>query len=114
MFRAPLVLKSPYYERLKKRALKSLSNPSEIDDEVIELAINESNEACKGRDVAGFVRLDFAYVRLKLHLKIALNGEDELLFNNALKAIEKAPLMNENGEFGSSVFYQSALREERY
>lgn len=105
-------LPSPLFATLKARALKSLANPNEIDDAILNLALNDSNEACKGRHVANYIRVDFAYIRLKLYLKIDLNGEDELLFKNALEAIKNAEIIDESGNINSYLYYQSEIRKE--
>ena len=104
-------LQSPNFKVLKQRALKSLSNPSEIDDDTLMLALQDSNEACRGKGVPNYIRIDFAYVRLKLYLKIDLNGEDELLFKNALEVISKANSFDIKGDLFSSRFYNSGIRE---
>lgn len=105
-------LESPHFSILKQRALKSLTNPSEIDDNTLRLALQDCHEACKGKDVPNYIQIDFAYVRLKLYLKIDLNGEDELLFKNALEVIRKANSFDKEGKLYSSRFYVSGIREE--
>lgn len=107
-----LLLQSPNLEILRQRALKSLANPSEICDDILFLALQDSNEACKGRDVPNYIRVDFAYVRLKLYLKIDLNGEDEMLFKNAMDVIAKSNTIDMQGEINSSKFYASCRRKE--
>lgn len=103
-------LPSPLFAILKQRAIQSLANPNEINDEVLNMSLTDSNEACKGRDVPYYIRVDFAYIRLKLYLKIDLNGEDEMLFKHALNAIEKSEIINDKGEIKSYLHYQSAIR----
>lgn len=98
---------------LRFRATQSLANPSEITDEALEIALKESEEICQDREVKTYARLDIAYIRLKLYLKIDLNGQDELLLKNALNEVAKSPLI-EPDALNSSGIYQSATRESAY
>lgn len=101
------------FERFEIRAKTALANADELTNELLELALNESNEACKNRAVPDFARLDIAFVRLKLYLKIELVGEDELLLKNALEVVEKSPFL-ENEATCASKFYKSGVREDEY
>ncbi|MCX2717812.1 hypothetical protein OQH61_08715 [Helicobacter sp. MIT 21-1697] len=101
-------------EKLRFRATHSLANPSEVTDEVLHIALKESEEICKDRDVKDYARLDIAYIRLKLYLKIALEGQDELLLKNALNVVEQSPLICDDGQKTSGTHYQSDIRESVY
>ena len=109
-----LPLPSPHFAILKKRAMQSLANPNEIEDSLLHIVLQESHEICKGRDVPSFARIDVAYVRLKLYMKIELNGEDEMLYKNALQIIKESPILDSSGKLNGALFYQSALRHNPY
>lgn len=99
-------------QKLSIRAKKALYNIDEIDDEFITRAIADANEECSGKDVKEYIKEDFAYIRLKIYLKIDLNDEDELLYKEALKAIKNASYIDEaTGETSSSSFYKVKNRE---
>lgn len=76
-------------EQWKLKAQASLLDPPK--EEHLEYALNEAQEMAKGKVVPIFALLDIALVRLKLLLKIELNGEDELLYKQALNVIKNAP-----------------------
>ena len=103
-------------EKLEFRAKHSLANADEVSDELLEIALNESEQACEGRSVAEFARLDIAYIRLKLYLKIELTGEDELLLKNALEQVKNSPFFDdsESGETSAKAKYQTATRESEF
>lgn len=107
-------LNSPHLEQLRFKALHNLANPSEIKPEVLQIALEESNEICKGKDVPSYARLDIAYIRLKLYCKIALDGQDELLLKNALLEVDKSPLIQESGNKSASKFYDCKQKESAY
>lgn len=92
-------------EELKKRAFKALLNIAEIDDEFVQKAINDADEATNGKAVANYIYSDFAYIRLKIYLKIELSEEDELLYANAIKNISKAPFLEVDGSKKNSKIY---------
>ena len=96
-------------EALKTRALKALYNVSEIDDTFIDKAIKDANEISAGRAVIEHFVEDYAYIRLKIYLKIELSEEDELIYKEALKAISAADFVDENGE--ESHFIRVKTRE---
>ena len=102
--------------KLEFRAKHSLANADEVSDELLEIALNESEQACEGRSVAEFARLDIAYIRLKLYLKIELTGEDELLLKNALEQVKNSPFLedSESGETSASHCYAVGVRENEF
>ena len=99
---------------LKFRATQSLDNPSEITGQVLELALAQSDEICKNKDVPTFARIDIAYIRLKIYLKIELNGEDELLLKNALEVVKNVPFIDEKGAKSPSACYAAQSRESEF
>ncbi len=103
-------------QKLEFRAKHSLANADEISDELLDIALNESEQECEGRKVAEFARLDIAYIRLKLYLKIELTGEDELLLKNALEKVKNSPFIEDedSGEITAKAKYQVATRESEY
>ncbi len=101
--------------RLSKRAHTALANADEVTDELLELACAESDEACEKREVPLYARLDIAFVRLKLYLKIEMTGEDELLLKNAMEVVKDSPFKDEaSGENSPSQFIQSKKRESEF
>lgn len=101
-------------EKLEFRAKSALANADEVSDKLLDLALSESNEACEGRKVPEYARLDIAYIRLKLYLKIELVGEDELLLKNALEVVKNSPFENEEGEQSPARFYKAGVREDEF
>ncbi|MBE3022235.1 hypothetical protein [Campylobacter sp. 7477a] len=98
-------------QKLAQWAKTSLKNPNEITDDVCERAINDALEACKDRDAPYFAAEDFAYIRLKLYLKVELDEMDVTLYEAAQKAIKSAPFLNTDGTLVSAKFYKSRNRE---
>lgn len=103
-----------FKERLEFRTKTALANTDEISDELLDLALSESAEACAGRKAPEYARLDIAFIRLKVYLKIELTGEDELLLKNAMKAVENSPFENEAGETKPARFYKAGVRESEF
>lgn len=101
------------FERLQIRANTALANVDEVTEELLNLAVQESDEACKNRAVPVYARLDIAFVRLKLYLKIELTGEDELLLKTALDIVAKSPFIEEN-EQSTAQFYRCGVREDEF
>ena len=56
------------------------------------MATHETYEECNGRVVKSWAMMDFALIRLKLYLKIALSEEDSLLLSKAISEIKASPL----------------------
>ena len=99
-------------EKLKARAIKALYNTDEIDDKFVEKALNDAVELSKGKNALDHFMEDYAYIRLKIYLKIELSEEDELLYKEALKAIEKADFIDEeSGETRSAHFIKVATKQ---
>lgn len=96
-------------QKLIQRAKKSLYNPEEISLQVAKKAIDDADEAAFNKKVAEFTYMDFAYIRLKMYLKIELSAEDEMLYKDALKKIAAAPIISEGSE-ASSVYYVTKER----
>ena len=91
------------HNKLKQRAALNLANQNEITDEVIRRCCEDADEIKGTRIVPYWALEDFAYIRLKIYLKINLSEEDALLYENALKQIKSAPIQ-ENGEVINSCF----------
>ncbi|WP_305862504.1 hypothetical protein [Helicobacter cholecystus] len=77
-------------EQWRLKAQASLLNPPK--EEYLDYALSEAEEIAKGKVVPTFALLDLALIRLKLLLKIELNGEDELLYKQALGVVKNSPL----------------------
>ena len=73
---------------------------------------NIAEEISKGRDVPYFAKEDFAYIRLKIYLKVQLNAEDEMIFEAAQKFIKSSPFVDDEGKLHSAKFYQSKMRKD--
>ncbi len=102
-------------KRLQKRAQSALANADEVTDELLELACAESDEACEKREVPLYARLDIAFIRLKLYLKIEMTGEDELLLKNALECVKNSPFLDEmSGETSPKAKYKTGHRESEF
>lgn len=95
-------------EQWKLKAQASLLEPPK--EEHLDYALNEAQEMAKGKKAPTFALLDLALVRLKLLLKIELNGEDELLYKQALSSIKDAP--SEWSERKSN--YKSQIRRSEF
>lgn len=95
-------------EQWKIKAEASLLEPPK--EEYLDYALNEAEEMSKGKEVPAFALLDIALVRLKLLLKIELNGEDELLYKQALEVVRKAP----NTGSKRKTYYVSKKRRSKY
>ncbi|WP_104749778.1 hypothetical protein [Helicobacter cynogastricus] len=80
-------------EDLRTRALSLLLNPELISDSMLSWAYTESLEFCAGRKAPIYALYDFALMRLKRLLKMPFSDEDALIYENARKAIERAPLI---------------------
>ena len=101
-------------EKLEFRAKSALANADEVNDEILDLALNESEQACQKHKVPEYARLDIAYIRLKIYLKIELTGEDEFLLKNALEVVKNSPFESESGEQSSARFYKAGVRESEF
>lgn len=95
-------------EQWKLKAQASLLEPPK--EEYLDYALSEAEEIAKGKVVPLFALLDIALVRLKLLLKIELNGEDELLYKQALSIVKDAP--SEGSERKSN--YKSQIRRSEF
>lgn len=101
-------------QKLKKRALKALYNLDEIESakEFVDKAVADARDISKGKAVIEHFVEDYAYIRLKIYLKIELSQEDELLYKEVLKAIKEAPFVDdESGEVTSSHFIKVATKK---
>lgn len=106
-------MKEKILQELPLRAKKALLNRAEISPEVVSRATDDAIEVAKGRSVLYFILEDFAYIRLKIYLKIDLSPEDELLYQNAIKAIEKSPFIDTlSGELKSPNFRGVKTRDD--
>ena len=87
-------------QKLKERALKALYNLEEVENanEFVDKAVADALDISKGRAVIEHFVEDYAYIRLKIYLKIELSEEDELLYKEALKAIKEADLIDDSGD----------------
>lgn len=79
-------------QALKNRANSALFNQDEITDEALDIVCGETNEECKNKDVKSWAMMDFAFVRLKIYLKIELSEEDVVLLKTAMSEIKSSPI----------------------
>lgn len=98
-------------EKLKQRALKALYNKDEIDDIFVQKSVDDALEFSYGKAVMEHFVEDYAYIRLKIYLKIELSPEDELLYKEAIKAIKEAGVVDDSGEIKSSHFIKIAAKK---
>ncbi|MCV3462297.1 hypothetical protein [Campylobacter sp. FU_497] len=98
---------------LMKRAQLNLANTDEITREVVAKAAKDVDDICKNKNIAHFIWEDFAYIRIKIYLKIVLDEEDKLLLENSLKQIQNAPLVDESGQI-SSLRLKVKQRKDRF
>lgn len=87
-----MITQAEFKEAFSKRAKSVLFNPEEITDEALDVATHETYEECNGRVVKSWAMMDFALIRLKLYLKIAISEEDSLLLSKAISEIKASPL----------------------
>ncbi|MBE3607047.1 hypothetical protein CCAL13119_08935 [Campylobacter sp. RM13119] len=80
---------------LLNRAKSVLFNPNEITDEALSVVCHEVDEECGGRNVKTWAMMDFAIIRLKIFLKIALSEEDIVLLKSATNEIKNSPLISQ-------------------
>lgn len=95
---------------LQTRAQKSLLNPAEASLDICTKASADALEFAKDRLAPTHAVEDFAFYRLKLYLKIAIDAEDEMFYKQAIKSIEGSPLIKD-GEIKGARFYISKVRE---
>lgn len=99
---------------LMQRAELNLGNPQEITREVVAKAAKDADDVCKNKQIADFIWEDFAFIRIKIYLKILLDEEDKILLENALKAIKVAPEILEDGEVGLKTKIRVRQRKDRF
>lgn len=99
-------------QKLELRAKQSLQNPNEITQGLITRCVTDAQEACKGREVPYFAKEDFAYIRLKVYLKVGLDEQDLLLLEAAQKIIKNSPFVDDTGKLSSAKFYKSKARKD--
>lgn len=87
---------------LMKRAELNLANIDEITREVVAKAAKDADDACKNKVVSDYIWEDFAFIRIKIYLKIVLDDEDKMLLEQALKQIEKASEILDDGSIAPS------------
>lgn len=83
--------------RLKLRAEACLHNKSEITHNALTRAVKETIDFVGEKKAKEFAVMDFAFIRLKIYLKISLGEEDELLLREAIKEITNAPVLDADG-----------------
>ncbi|MBR8466340.1 hypothetical protein KDE13_08340 [Campylobacter sp. faydin G-140] len=93
-----------FKQALKNRANSALFNQDEITDEALDMVCAETNEECKGRDVKSWAMMDFAFIRLKIYLKIALSEEDIVLLKTAMSEIKSSTLSGQTKNSSSFIY----------
>lgn len=99
-------------EKLRKRAIKGLSNIEEIDDDLLQISLGEAEQVCKNKIVPDYIKIDLAYIRMKLYMKIELNGEDEMLYKDAMRIIKESSI-NHQDQIVPPLFYKSETRDDK-
>ncbi|TQR29161.1 hypothetical protein DMB92_08470 [Campylobacter sp. MIT 99-7217] len=98
---------------LMQRAQANLANIDEITREIVARASKDADEFCARKNVPDFIWEDFAYIRIKIYLKIVLDEEDKLLLEQAIKRVEKASEILEDGTF-STLKLRVLERKDRF
>lgn len=99
-------------ERLGKRAKAGLSNPAEVTNELLELALSEAAEIVDKKIVSDTTKLDIAYFRLMLMIKKnGVDDEDLELYKAALKIVKDATTLETTGEVIPATFVKVTRRE---
>lgn len=106
------MLKNDFLRALELRAKTNLANPNECDIAMLSKACEDAEEECKNKLVANYIKEDFAYIRLLIYLKIVLSDEEKLLYENTIKAINKAPFKVNDTYKTSSVLV--VARKDRF
>ena len=96
---------------LERRAKKSIYNIDEISDKIVKKACNDAIDITKGKDIKYQFAEDYAFIRLKIYLKIELSSTDELLYKEALKAIKEANLIADGGDIKPRHIIKVATRQ---
>lgn len=98
-------LETNFKALLEQRAKSCLLNPAGVTTEALDVAVSETFEECKGLVVKQWVMMDFAMIRLKMYLKIALSEEDIITLKNAMVAIKSSPNENSDSPKISNIVY---------
>jgi hypothetical protein len=83
--------------QLDGRGKACLHNPAEITADALDTAVRETIDFMGRHKAKEFAIMDFAFIRLKIYLKISLTEEDDLLYRSAIKDIELSPVTDEDG-----------------
>jgi hypothetical protein len=83
--------------KLENRGKACLHNQAEITENALNAAMFETIDFIGQRQAREFAVMDFAFIRLKIYLKIMLTEEDELLLREAIKEISAAPVLDAEG-----------------
>jgi hypothetical protein len=83
--------------QLDARGKACLHNPAEITADALNTAVRETIDFIGEHKAKEFAIMDFAFIRLKIYLKIGLTEEDELLLKAAIKDIELSPVVDADG-----------------
>lgn len=97
-------------EKWEIRAKKNLLNEGNLSEENLDYALKEAQEIVNGKEVGDYALLDIALIRLKILLKIELNGEDELLYKQALNEVKNAPKIGSK----TRTHYKSQIRRSEF
>ncbi len=73
------------------RVRAGLSNPNEVLDSDIDSAITSAKELSNNKKITDTTLCDVAMYRLKVRLNATPSEDDVLLYEKAIKTIEKAP-----------------------
>ena len=102
-------------ERLEKKAKAGLSNPAEVTQELLELAIKEADEIVDKKIVSDTTKLDIAYFRLMLMIKKNGVSDDDLeLYKAALKIVKDSSGRDVTGETVVATFTKVQNRKNRW
>jgi hypothetical protein len=93
---------------LQERAKASLQNPDEVTAAALNTAVRETEGEISGRLVKEWAVMDFAYIRLKIYLKIELLESDIALYKEACKEISNSPY-----EDGDIRYAQALVRAKK-
>jgi hypothetical protein len=87
-------------DRLKTFASSALLDASIASESDYTAAVAQAKEMIGSREVSDVTALDIAVFRFKLRLKVMMSEEDLLLYQNAIKAVNNAPIKGDDSKGG--------------
>ncbi|RBQ28409.1 hypothetical protein [Aliarcobacter vitoriensis] len=86
-------------QRLEVRAKAGVSNPAEVTNDALDLALKEAFEIVGKKQVSDTTKLDIAFFRLMIMIKKSGASEDDMeLYKAALQIVKNANSLESTGE----------------